>query len=125
MYLYPAAPSRGLPLRRRRPFLGLGQGTTSPYCVSFSDDGVTPESLDFETTQAECVSHGGKYIGPFPNTPVTVNAPVNLNPPVSGGHVASFQSSSPGSLFGAGALGYVGLGLGVIGLLAILRGRRR
>lgn len=117
MYLFPAAPS--VPFRKRRPFLGLGQGTTSPYCVYYADDGITPESFDFETTQAECVSHGGKYIGPFPNTPVTVN------PPVSSARVQSSQSSSQGSLFGAGALGYVGLGLGVIGLLAILRGRRR
>src|SRR5260370_34999960 len=49
----------------RLPNLGrpgrLGQGAGVPVCVYYASDGVTPESLDYETNITECQPNGDNW----------------------------------------------------------------
>jgi hypothetical protein len=115
MYLVPIQKTGRVP--RRRISLGLrGLGDAS-HCVYYSADGSAPESLDYESNASECAANGGTWF------PATSNiAP----PPVSTRNFlpSSTTTDTWGSFFGQGRLGYIGLGLGIIGVVAILRGRR-
>lgn len=62
----------------------LGDAGTGPYCVYYGADGVTPESIDYNSDIVECTGNGGSWNGgTILNTPSPVG---KQNPsPVAGG----------------------------------------
>lgn len=75
---------RHLSGRRMRGLGRLGDAGTGPYCVYYGADGVTPESIDYNSDIVECTGNGGSWNGgTILNTPSPVGT---QNPsPVAGG----------------------------------------
>lgn len=63
------------PQKRLRGLNRLGDAGTGPYCTYFGPDGLTPESVDYNSNPSECQSNGGIWGAGTSSTTTSVGLP--------------------------------------------------